>query len=135
MGDQSSSGNAAVMGNLTDPQNKIVYELHQYLDSDSSGTSPNCVSASIGVDRIKGATDWLKANNKKAILGETAGGANSQCISAMTNMLTYMETNSDVWQGWLWWGGGPWWADYMYSIEPPSGAAYTGFLPSITKFI
>jgi endoglucanase len=27
----TSSGNAAVMGNLTDPEDKIVYEMHQYL--------------------------------------------------------------------------------------------------------
>ncbi|KAI1634032.1 hypothetical protein F4809DRAFT_643878 [Biscogniauxia mediterranea] len=28
-----------------------------------------------------------------------------------------------------------WWADYMYGMEPPSGAAYTDVLPSITQFI
>jgi endoglucanase len=31
--------------------------------------------------------------------------------------------------------GGPWWGDYMFSMEPPSGAAYTGMLPSIQQFI
>ena len=33
---------------LTDPQNKIVYEMHQYLDSDGSGKSETCVSTTIG---------------------------------------------------------------------------------------
>ena len=50
------------------------------------------------------ATNWLRANGKKGILGEFAGGANSQCASAITDMLTYMGTNSDVWTGALWWG-------------------------------
>ncbi|ORY64140.1 glycoside hydrolase family 5 protein [Pseudomassariella vexata] len=130
-----SSGTATDMAKLTDPSDKIVYEMHQYLDSDGSGTSTTCVSGTIGRERITEATAWLKANGKKGIIGETAGGANTQCISAIQGMLSYMQDNSDVWTGWLWWGGGPWWGDYIYSIEPPSGIAYTGVLPSITQFI
>ncbi|KAG8162713.1 hypothetical protein KVR01_007191 [Diaporthe batatas] len=130
-----SSGSGAAMASLTDPSNKIIYEMHQYLDSDGSGTTPNCVSTTIGAERLQAATQWLKQNGKKGILGETAGGANSQCITALTGMLQYMEDNSDVWQGWLWWGGGPWWGDYMFSMEPPSGTAYTSVLPSISQFI
>ncbi|KAI5928138.1 glycoside hydrolase family 5 protein [Camillea tinctor] len=130
-----SSGTATGMGQLTDPEDKLVYEMHQYLDSDGSGTSPNCVSGTIGQERLAEATAWLKQNGKKGILGETAGGANAQCIAALQGMLSYMQDNSDVWTGWLWWGAGPWWADYMYGMEPPSGAAYTGVLPSIKQFI
>ena len=130
-----SSGTATDMVSLTDPANKIIYEMHQYLDSDGSGTSTACVSSTVGKERLTAATAWLRANNKKGILGETAGGANSQCISALTDMLSYMSDNADVWSGWLWWGGGPWWGDYIYGMEPPSGTAYTGVLPSITQFI
>ncbi|KAI1381573.1 glycoside hydrolase family 5 protein [Hypoxylon crocopeplum] len=131
----TSSGTAEAMGKLTDPQDKIVYEMHQYLDSDGSGTSEACVSATIGRERIADATAWLKANGKKGLIGETAGGPNAQCISAVQGMLSYMQENSDVWTGWLWWGAGPWWADYMYGMEPPSGTAYTAVLPSLTQFI
>lgn len=130
-----SSGTGAALASLKDPSNKIVYEMHQYLDSDGSGTHAECVSPTIGAERIKAATQWLKQNGKKGILGETAGGANSQCIQALTGMLQYMEKNSDVWDGWLWWGGGPWWDKYMFSMEPPSGIAYTSVLPSISQFI
>lgn len=128
-----SAGNGD-LGALVDPQDKIIYEMHQYLDSDGSGTSTACVSATIGSERIKAATAWLKANNKKGILGEFAGGNNAQCKSAVTDLLTYMVANKDVWTGALWWGGGPWWGDYMYSIEPPSGVAYTNFLPLMLPF-
>ncbi|KAI1368907.1 glycoside hydrolase family 5 protein [Xylaria arbuscula] len=131
----TSSGTADGMGKLTDPSNKIVYEMHQYLDSDGSGTSATCVSSTIGRERLQEATAWLKANGKKAILGETAGGSNSQCISALQGMLGYMSDNSDVWTGWLWWGAGPWWGTYIYGMEPPSGTAYTGVLPSLTQYI
>ena len=40
-----SSGNAESLVGLTDPEDKLVYEMHQYLDEDSSGTHETCVSA------------------------------------------------------------------------------------------
>ena len=129
------SGTAAAMKDLKDPSDKIIYEMHQYLDSDGSGTSTSCVSSTIGKERIATATKWLKDNGKRGIIGETAGGANAQCIAAISSMLQSLLDNSDVWTGWLWWGGGPWWGDYIYSIEPTSGIAYTGVLPSIKKFV
>lgn len=109
---------------LTDPNNKIVYEMHQYLDSDGSGTSATCVSGTIGAERVASATQWLKTNGKIGIIGEFAGGANDQCKSAVTGMLNSLKSNSDVWLGALWWGGGPWWGDYIYGYEPPSGTGY-----------
>ncbi|ETS76167.1 Endoglucanase 3 [Pestalotiopsis fici W106-1] len=109
---------------LTDSSNKLIYEMHQYLDSDNSGTSDVCVSTTIGVDRVIGATEWLRENGKLGVLGEFAGGANSQCQTAIKGLLDHLQDNSDVWQGALWWAGGPWWGDYIYSFEPPSGTAY-----------
>lgn len=102
------------LANLTDSGNKILYEMHQYLDSDGSGTSDACVSATIGVERITSATAWLRANGKVGILGEFAGGANAVCEEAVAGMLDYMRANSDVWLGGLWWAGGPWWGMLRY---------------------
>lgn len=130
-----SSGNSDALANLSDPQNKIVYEMHQYLDSDGSGTSADCVTSTVGSQRITAATQWLKSAGKKGILGEFAGGNNAQCISAVTDLISYMGKNTDVWLGGLWWGGGPWWGDYIYSMEPPSGVAYVNILPSILPLI
>lgn len=118
------------MVSLTDPQNKIVYEMHQYLDSDSSGTSPDCVSAQIGVQRVVGATSWLRANGKIGIIGEFAGGPNAVCQSAVTGLLDHLKENSDVWMGALWWAGGPWWGDYMYSF----GEYYISILKPSTVY-
>jgi endoglucanase len=73
--------------------------MHQYLDSDDSGTPATCVSATIGSEPIKDATQWLKTNKKIGIIGEFAGGANSVCESAVTDMLKYMGQNTDVWLG------------------------------------
>ncbi|KGO74899.1 Glycoside hydrolase, superfamily [Penicillium italicum] len=119
---------------LTDPQDLIIYEMHQYLDSDGSGTSDTCVSSTIGRERVVAATQWLKDNGKKAFLGEFAGGANSVCQSAVTGMLDYLQANSDVWLGASWWSAGPWWGDYMYSFEPPSGVGYTYYMSLLKKY-
>jgi endoglucanase len=120
---------------LTDPQDKIVYEMHQYLDSDGSGTSETCVSTTIGKERVTAATQWLKDNNKVGVLGEFAGGVNDQCKTAITGMLDYLGDNSDVWKGVLWWAAGPWWGDYMFSMEPTTGVAYSGMLSTLKPYM
>ena len=51
-------------------------EMHQYLDSDGSGTSATCVSSTIGAERLAAATSWLQANNLKGFLGEIGAGSN-----------------------------------------------------------
>ncbi|CEJ55762.1 Putative Endo-beta-1,4-glucanase B [Penicillium brasilianum] len=119
---------------LTDPQDKIVYEMHQYLDSDGSGTSETCVSITIGQERVTDATQWLIDNGKVGVLGEFAGGVNDQCKTAITGMLDYLAENSSVWKGAMWWAAGPWWGTYIYSMEPPSGVAYTGMLATLKSY-
>ena len=74
--------------------------------------------------RALSATNWLRQNGKKGIIGEFAGGANDQCKQAVQGMINHLKQNSDVWQGAIWWSAGPWWGDYMYSFEPNSGVAY-----------
>lgn len=133
------SGTGASLKDLKDPAdatgNLIIYQMHQYLDSDGSGTAATCVSATIGAERIATATKWLKDNKKRGLIGETAGGANAQCIGALGGMLQSMLDNSDVWTGVLLWSSGKWWADYMFSMEPPSGTMYTGVFPSLKKYL
>ncbi|KAG9004811.1 hypothetical protein FRB94_002060 [Tulasnella sp. JGI-2019a] len=125
----TSSGNAAAFTGLTDPSNNIAIEMHQYLDSDGSGTSDVCVSSTIGVERITDATAWLKANNFKGLLGEIGAGSNADCIAAVSGALAYMQEAGSPWLGALWWAAGPWWGTYFTSIEPPSGAAVAEILP------
>ncbi|KAK7033176.1 OPT oligopeptide transporter protein-domain-containing protein [Favolaschia claudopus] len=124
----SSSGNAAAFTAIKDPNNNLAVEMHQYLDSDGSGTSATCVSSTIGVERISNATAWLKSNNLKGFLGEIGAGNNAACISAVSGALCSMQ-QSGVWIGAAWWAAGPWWDTYFQSIEPPNGAAIAQVLP------
>lgn len=110
--------NAQAMLAVTDSGNNLVFEVHQYLDADSSGQSATCVSETIGVERLRDFTDWLKTNGKRGMLGEFAGGNNDTCRAAISSMLQYIKDNDSQWAGWVWWAGGPWWGDYIYTIEP-----------------
>ncbi|QRV81254.1 Cellulase (glycosyl hydrolase family 5 protein) [Ceratobasidium sp. AG-Ba] len=123
-----SSGNGDAFKPLKDPSNNIAIEMHQYLDSDGSGTSPTCVSSTIAAERLASATAWLQANGFKGFLGEIGGGSNDVCIAAIKGGLCALQ-QSGVWIGALWWAAGPWWGDYFQSIEPPSGAAVSRILP------
>jgi endoglucanase len=110
--------NATVMKGINDPGKNMVFEVHQYLDTDSSGRSADCVSNTIGSERLASFTSWLRSNGYRALLGELGGGNNTTCHQAVTDMLNHMQTNKDVWAGWTWWAAGPWWGDYIFSIEP-----------------
>ncbi|KAJ6513190.1 endoglucanase [Mycena sanguinolenta] len=124
-----SSGNSAVFGAIQDPYNNVAIEMHQYLDSDGSGTNEVCVSSTIGVERLADATAWLQANNLKGFLGEIGAGSNADCIAAVNGAMCAMQ-QSGVWIGASWWAAGPWWpADYFTSIEPPSGVIIPEMLP------
>lgn len=110
--------NAAVMGKVHDPLDRMLFEVHQYFDRDGSGTQPDCVSPEIGVERLQRFTAWLKQHRRRALLGELGGGANPVCEQAVRGALEHLQANADVWAGWLWWAGGPRWGDYFLSLEP-----------------
>ena len=115
-----TDSNGSVFENLRDPANNMIFEVHQYLDGDYSGTSSTCQSESIGVTTLQQFTDWARRNNHRAFLGEFGGGANDTCMKALDRMLTYMEDNADVWTGWTYWAAGAWWGSYFTSVEPTS---------------
>jgi endoglucanase len=112
-----SSGNENMIG-VVDPGNRFVFEMHQYLDSDNSGSGTTCISETIGSARLAQATQWLRAGGYRGFLGEFGAPANETCLKAMDDLLAYVGTNSDVWLGWAIWAGGPWWREALLSVEP-----------------
>jgi hypothetical protein len=116
------------MLNIVDSGNNFAFDVHQYLDSDGSGTHSTIVSATVGADRLATFTTWLHQNNRRGFLGEFAvansivgSGVSQNGDEALTSMLTHIQTNSDVWLGWTWWAAGPWWGAYMFTLEPSGG--------------
>jgi endoglucanase len=110
-----------VLAQLSDPVGNIMLSPHQYLDADDSGTNPECVSTSVGVERLQQITEWARSVRVPLFLGEFGASANEVCRAAVEGMLDYIRTNSDVWAGWAWWAGGPGWGFYFSSLEPVNG--------------
>lgn len=111
-----SSGNAEAMKNIQDPENNYAFDMHQYFDSDSSGTHASCVSDSIGIKRLEAATNWLKLNGQRGFLGEFGASVDPVCLMALENTLQYLKQNENVWVGWTYWAAGRWFGNYMFNI-------------------
>ena len=111
------NGNAEAMKSIKDPQNNYAFDMHQYFDSDSSGTKPSCVSGDIGVVRLERATKWLNDNGQRAFLGEFGASTDPVCLKALDNTLKYLKQNQNVWIGWTYWAAGKWWGNYMFNIQ------------------
>jgi endoglucanase len=113
-----TAGNV-VMGDVVDPAKNFAFEVHQYLDADSSGTSPKAVGARIGSERIEEFQRWARQRGAKAFLGEFAAGEDEISLEALNDICETMQSNSDIWLGWAGWAGGSWWpADYIFNLEP-----------------
>ncbi|MCW2284553.1 endoglucanase [Rhodoblastus acidophilus] len=112
--------NAAVMKKLEDPADNFAYEVHQYLDGDSSGGSPN-VTPGAGATRLAAFTEWARREKARGFLGEFGFSSSPQALAEARALVGYMARNRDVWLGWTYWAAGPWWGDYMFSIEPKDG--------------
>ena len=109
--------NAAHALALTDPLNNIVFEVHQYFDSDYSGRSAVCPTTTTAEALFSTFEKWLAANNKYGYLGEFAGGANAGCATIVKAALARIKSNSR-WVGTSWWAGGPWWgASNIFAFE------------------
>jgi endoglucanase len=116
----TSTDNAQVMSGFRDPGNNSAFEVHQYLDAGNSGGSPDAETGA-GSSRLVAFTEWARKHGVRAYLGEFGWAANEPSQQEGRALLCYMSDNQDVWLGWSYWAGGPWWGDYMYSIQPKDG--------------
>jgi endoglucanase len=113
-----SSGNgAAWAGFKGDPLNNFAFEMHQYLDSDSSGTHSTCITNTSR--SLEAATTWLTTNKFKGLLGEFGWSTQETCVSEGPAFMEYLSSNSNAWIGWTYWCGGPWYPmTYMFMLDP-----------------
>lgn len=105
-----------LLKSFNDPNIKV--EVHTYYDADGSGTTPNCVSDTIGSETLSPVTDWLKENNIKGLLTEF--GAGDSCAKTLEDTLKHISDHTDAWEGYTYWAAGPMWGDYIFSVDPKS---------------
>jgi endoglucanase len=100
-----------------DPLNNFVIELHQYADSNYSGTGSTCIEASRLRSIMAQVTNWGIQEKKRFFLGEFGTNTTPNCMTALRTLAESMQ-NPAVWLGWTYWSAGPWWGSYPFSIQP-----------------
>ncbi|KAF8750722.1 Cellulase (glycosyl hydrolase family 5) [Rhizoctonia solani] len=106
------------MYKLNDPAKNLAIEVHEYLDSDYSGTHAECTQP--GPSNLAAFTAWLKKHSLRAILAETGGGQNANCFAQIREMLDYLAAN-DEYIGWTAWAAGPLWGNFRSCCGEDSG--------------
>ncbi|CZR54622.1 probable endoglucanase 1 precursor [Phialocephala subalpina] len=125
----NSPASSAVMYEITDPINNTAFDIHEYLDTDFSGSHSVCAQAA--ATNLAPLTAWLQQYGFKAMITEFGAANGTQCDSYITDMVNYMAAN-DVYIGWTAWAAGPLWGSYSAccadsqqwgSLEPGSTAS------------
>jgi endoglucanase len=116
------TANSLVMNQIVDPGNNYAYEVHQYFDDNSSGSSTTITNndPTIGVQRLTAFTNWLETNHVRGFLGEFGAGTDNTSLQTMTDTLTYLDANSSAWMGWTYWDAPPpgWNTSDPFSVTP-----------------
>ena len=133
-------------GNLhvTDPANKLIYEAHQYFDTNSTGLyqqpfDPAKDYTNMGADLLQPWVNWLHANNVQGFLGEFGAPVNDpRWLPIVNAMLDYMQANgiSGTYCNYTY----KQWAGISIDPEVNQGAATLELIfehsaPSITGFV
>lgn len=118
------SGNAKASAAVRDPSNKLIIEMHQYLDGAGGKPEKAGPISGMGAKCLVEATNWARANRRKLLLGEFGVTADPAYLEEGRALLRHMHANADVWIGYAYWAGGLWWAEgrstYGFSLEPAS---------------
>lgn len=130
------SGNASAFAGFRDPGNNFAIEVHQYLDSDFSGTKTPCPDVDAGVKALSKFGDWLETNKMRGYLGEFGASSETQCLEALDRMLAEVERRPNLWLGWAYWAAGHWWPDsYPMSIQPKKDGSERPQMKILEKYV
>lgn len=79
--ENGSAGNLSRVHNPDGSNTSLIFDVHQYLDSDNSGTHLECVSDRVD-DTFVPLAQFLRVNGRKAMLTEIGGGnTTSVCLA------------------------------------------------------
>jgi endoglucanase len=115
--------NSTEFDDLQDPLKRTIIEVHQYTDSDYSGThtlttGKGCRPAAEFDAKFARLTAWAIANQQTLFLGEFGVPSSNECVQTLTRFLELMENNP--WRGWTYWAAGGWWGNYPLALSGPT---------------
>ncbi len=109
---------------LHDAAGHIVYEAHQYFDSNHSGSykqgyTLSGASPDRAVEWVRPFAEWLKEHRVKGIITEFGvPNDDPRWLDLTQRLLAYLAREKIPW---TYWAGGPWWGNYRLSAEPKNG--------------
>ncbi|KAF7797655.1 hypothetical protein EIP86_008855 [Pleurotus ostreatoroseus] len=123
-----SNGSGPALMKVTNPDGtttNLIFDVHKYLDSDNSGTHPDCTTNNID-DAWEPLAQWLRANGRQALNTETGGGNTASCEQFLCEQVAYQQQNSDVILGYVGWAAGNFDPSYVLGETPTqSGSTWT----------
>ncbi|KAJ3545802.1 hypothetical protein NM688_g5584 [Phlebia brevispora] len=88
-----------------------------YLDSDNSGTHPDCVTDNVAI--LTTLVQFLQANgNRQAILSETGGGNTASCETDLDSELSFVKSSFPTLIGFSVWAAGAFDTTYVLTVTP-----------------
>lgn len=107
--------NAEAFANFVDPADNYAIEVHQYADSNYSGTHDTCRDAKHFEAIFKRVSDWAVREDVRIFLGEFGVAGNALCLETLKAFMDM--TASSPWLGWTYWAAGSWWGDYPMAVS------------------
>ena len=129
--------NSTEFDDLQDPLKRAIIEVHQYTDSDYSGThtaatGQGCRAADEFNAKFERITQWAKTHQQTLFLGEFGVPSRSDCLLTLTRFLEL--TNDSPWRGWAYWAAGSWWGNYPLALSGPKQPTAPQWGPLKTYF-
>jgi len=115
-----SNGSLAALQKVKNPDGSttnLIFDVHKYLDSDNSGTHTECVKDNVST-AFKPLADSLRAIKRQAILSETGGGNTASCAQYVCSQVAFLNSNSDVYLGYIAWSAGGFDSTYELTLTP-----------------
>lgn len=113
-----------VLATLNDPENKIIMEVHQYVDNGEQGDDASIIDndPKIYEKKLAKGTDWAKKFKRPIFLGEYGIPQTDLGVTVEENLIKYLADNE--WWGFTQWSAGPWWGSkYFFNLNDVDGKA------------
>lgn len=112
---------------MTDSSNNLEMSVHQYFDSNQSGTASSVTSASVPVYYLYRVTAWARRYGVRLALGEWGMGSDATSVQCASNVCEYLQKNADVWVSSERWAAGDFGTSYPLSICPTDSSGASNY--------
>ncbi|QUC17505.1 uncharacterized protein UV8b_01746 [Ustilaginoidea virens] len=114
-----STGSAEALAAITNPDgstDNLMLDLHKYLDINNSGSHSECTTNNVA--GFKTISDWLRKNNRLAMVSETGASMDPSCMTKFCEQNEFIAKNDDVIVGFVGWGAGGFDNTYILTLAP-----------------